>query len=161
MARRKKFNFNPDKVLKGLDKATKKALVKFGAYVRRSAKSSLKLGRMVRMGEMDVEERKKYKSRRAIAKYYGRKPPKRRRISAEPGNAPKLKYKNSPLRKLLFFGFDSTTKSVVVGPLAFRGLGASNLEHGRRGYRSFPTMEPALRKNQDQLPALWRNAIRK
>ncbi len=81
------------------------------------------------------------------------------------------------LKKLILFGYDARSDSVVVGPakLAKRGQVPSLLEfggvqrvrrtrHARRGRRAFyqprPYMGPALKKELPQLPTLWRNSIR-
>jgi len=104
---------------------------------------------------------------------------RRKRIS-RPGEPPSSH--TGLLRRLIFFGYDSREKSVVIGPAPLNGVGRgeggeggeapSLLEHGgtttlkRRGrrvratYRPRPYMGPAFAKEQPKLPALWRDAVR-
>ena len=78
------------------------------------------------------------------------------------------------LRRLIFFGYDPSAESVVIGPLPFRKGEAPNLlefggkivrtDHcGRRRrmvYRKRPFMGPALQEELPQLPSRWRNSVR-
>lgn len=100
----------------------------------------------------------------------------RKRKGTSPPGSPPYSHEGS-LRRLIFFGYDDRTDSVVVGPVGFPRSNAPNvLEFGgattiyrrRRGRliqhrvkiasRSF--MAPALRKEAPKLPALWRNSVR-
>ena len=101
---------------------------------------------------------------------------RKRKKSAPPGSPPHSH--EGSLRRLILFGYDRSTDSVVVGPVGFKKSTAPNvLEHGgdavvlaRRGGRLTsrkvkiaprPYMAPALEKERPQLPLLWRNSIRK
>lgn len=101
---------------------------------------------------------------------------RKRKGSAPPG-APPHSHEGS-LRRLILFGYDRASDSVVVGPVGFKGSAApSALEHGgsttvlrRRGGRLTsrkvriaprPYMAPALEKERPRLPPLWRNSIKK
>lgn len=79
----KKLFFDREKVLKAAERGQRKALSKFGAFVRRRARSSMR---------------------------------KRKKGHSQPGQPPFVK--KGQLKKLLFFGYDPLTKSVVVGPAA-------------------------------------------
>lgn len=146
------------------DRAEKKVLSKFGAYVRRSAKSSIR---------------------------------QRKNIS-EPGQPPSSH--KGTLKRLIFFSYDATAQSVVIGPTLFRGKDGSvpllleeggikhvpvgtwiTIDHGvSRGkggrfvsgkervradgrplkYRPRPYMGPALQKELPKLPDMWRNSVK-
>jgi len=81
------------------------------------------------------------------------------------------------LRRMVLFGYDPRTESVVVGPVGFRrGNAPSVLEFGgratvvrRRGGKrtkhavriaARPYMRPALEKEAPNLPKVWRNSVR-
>jgi hypothetical protein len=121
--------FDREAVIKAMDRATRKALSKAGAFVRTRARTS-------------------FRKRRAIS---------------EPGSPPSDH--GGPMKRLLFFSWDSEARSVVIGPVLFEGARSSGqrprapeaLEYGgpvvattRRGerlnllYRARPFMGPAL-----------------
>jgi hypothetical protein len=141
--------FDRAAVMKAADAGTRKVLSKFGAFVRTSAKSSIR---------------------------------KRRRAS-EPGMPPSSH--TGLLKKFIFFGYDASKKSVVIGPTLLNGKAGTApeaLEYGgtavlmvrkqgmtRKGQREKkviqikkrPYMQPAFDKNLPQLPSLWANSIKK
>jgi hypothetical protein len=98
---------------------------------------------------------------------------KRKAISA-PGQPPSSHV--GTLKKFIFFSFEPTSRSVVIGPTRTSGRGEapSVLEHGgtsvfvaprkRRPvtarYRPRPFMGPAFDEEQKKLPDLWRNSVR-
>ncbi len=101
---------------------------------------------------------------------------KRKRISA-PGQPPSSHA--GLLRRLIFFGYDAGSKSVVIGPMRLNqkiGAAPEALEHGgtstvvegRRGKRRKrrirvkprPFMGPALQKELPKLPKLWAKSVR-
>ncbi len=98
---------------------------------------------------------------------------KRKRIS-EPGQPPSSHV--GTLKKFIFFSFEPTTRSVVIGPTRTSGPGTAPelLEYGgtspfipprkRRPitarYRPRPFMTPAFDEEQKNLPDLWRNSVR-
>jgi len=100
---------------------------------------------------------------------------RRRRGTSRPGRPPYAH--EGSLRRLIFFGYDRRTESVVVGPVGFRRGDVPNvLEFGgrttvvrrRRGKRSRrrvcvaarPYMRPALEKEAAKLPKVWRNSVK-
>lgn len=101
----KRFTFFDDKsVRRALDRGTRKALSKFGAYVRRRAKSSIR----------------------------------KRKKTSEPGQPPSSH--TGKLRKYIYFGYDRTRRSVVIGALPFSSSRAQEtLEHGGRARRAVKT----------------------
>jgi hypothetical protein len=139
--------FDRKSVLDATDRATRRVLSRFGAYVRRSAKSSIR---------------------------------KRKRASA-PGRPPSSH--TGLLKKLIFFGYEPTKRSVVIGPVRLSGKPGDAphvLEHGgtariarrrwRRGRRvsvtqhrriaARPFMGPAMEKEQPKLPAMWADSVK-
>jgi len=100
---------------------------------------------------------------------------RRRGGTSRPGRPPYAH--EGSLRRLIVFGYDRRTESVVVGPLGFRRGDVPNvLEFGgrttvvrrRRGKRTRrsvrvaprPYMQPALEKEAAKLPSVWRNSVR-
>lgn len=142
--------FDRVKVLAAVDKATLSVLGKFGAFVRRRAKSSIR----------------------------------KRKKPAPPGQPPSSHV--GLLKDLIYFSYDSSHKSVVIGPtLSNRPTGApENLEYGgdteleesvwktRHGHRvqekktrratikARPFMGPAFEAEKGGLPAMWANSVR-
>ncbi len=101
----------------------------------------------------------------------------RYRKKAAAAGAPPSAHKESGalMRKLLYFGYDPSSNSVVVGPVSARGGEAPNLnEFGgrakryRRGvkqpfiatYPARPFMLPALKAEEPKMPKAWTNSIR-
>ncbi len=74
------------------------------------------------------------------------------------------------VKKLLFFAYDPSRKSVVIGPVGSKPdpKALRLLEEGgqdvRRGktliYRPRPFMGPAFEKTKKQLPEIWANSMR-
>jgi hypothetical protein len=98
-----------------------------------------------------------------------------RKGSAPPGRPPHSH--EGSLRRLIYFGYDPTSDSVVVGPEGFRRSTAPNvLEFGgkadvRRRQRGKvvqtrvaieqrPFMGPALEKERPKLPKRWAGSVR-
>lgn len=105
----KKLFFDKSVVESVISKEEKRALGKMGAYVRAVARNSLK-----------------YKNKSAEP---GRPPNVHRKITRVKFNKRTGETKNqqvSPLKELLFFAYDPSTKSTVVGPMLFRSSGLSN-----------------------------------
>lgn len=107
LAQLKEWFFDREKILKAADKATVKALSKFGAFVRRRAQTSMK--------------------RRNKASAPGQPPSAHGNAKQGQGKAKKSKYTGAWLRELLFFSYDPLTRTVVVGPLGFKGSGVPAL----------------------------------
>lgn len=130
--------FDQAKVLRKADQATRKVLSRFGAFVRQTAKGSIR----------------------------------KRKKPSPPGTPPSSH--SGLLKRLIFFGYEPTRRSVVIGPAAFvrrKSEAPRLLEHGgstfiryrgqrkRARYRERPFMGPAFEKEQSKLPALWRDSI--
>ena len=139
----KRMFFNSKTVRSKTDKATRRVLSKFGAFVRQTAKRSIR----------------------------------KRKKASQPGKPPSSHI--GLLKKFIFFGFDTVRRSVVIGPMRLsqkgRGEAPSVLEYGgpvtmrprrregkrkRAHIRPRPFMGPAMDKEKDQLPALWRDSVK-
>jgi len=139
----KRMFFDTKTVRSKTDKATRRVLSKFGAFVRQTAKRSIR----------------------------------KRKRSSQPGKPPSSHI--GLLKKFIYFGFDVVRRSVVIGPVRLtrkgRGEAPSVLEYGgtvtmrsrrragkkRRAHiRPRPFMGPAMEKEKQQLPALWRDSVK-
>jgi len=135
--------FDRKAVRSAVDRTTRRVLSKFGAFVRRGAKSSIR---------------------------------KRKRAST-PGEPPSSH--TGLLRRFIFFGYDRSQRSVVIGPQrlnerigdAPRALehgGTSTVIEGLRGKRkkrrvkmaARPYMGPAFEQEKPKLAAMWAGSIR-
>jgi len=131
--------FDQKTVRSATDRATRKVLSKFGAFVRTAARSSIR----------------------------------RRKNVSEPGQPPSSHV--GTLRRLIFFGFDPTKRSVVVGPTPFgnKAEAPELLEYGgrarrksRRGriqaatYRPRPFMGPAFERERPKLIPMWADSVK-
>lgn len=142
----KKFFLDSAAVRDALSAGERRALSKFGAFVRRRAKSSIR-----------------YKTGTSAPG----KPPhahKSERFTRESRNkklGTTTRRASSPLRELIFFSYDPNTKSVVIGPaLGGPRTGApEKLELGKGGVRARPYMGPAFRAELPKAPAMFKNAI--
>lgn len=137
--------FDSPEVMARVDKGKRKVFSKFGAFVRRRAKSSIryKAKGISAPGDPPFAHRSKGFTKKKFSKKTGQ-------TTQQPA---------SPIRELIFFSWDERTKSMVVGPIPFRGSGegARRLEKGgtmtklrKNGstrtlhYRPRPFMNPAL-----------------
>jgi hypothetical protein len=130
--------FDRESVLKATDAATRRVLSRFGAFVWRRSKSSIR----------------------------------KRRKSSLPGKPPSSHV--GLLRNLIFFTYDASARSVVIGPVLInRSTGAPEvLEHGglakiddgkrvrRVPIAARPYMGPALQAELPGLPAMWKNSVK-
>lgn len=151
--------FDRKAVVSKVDQATRRVLSKFGAFVRRRAQTSIRYRKDVSapMGPPHA-----HKSGTVVRKSKRTGETKVRTVSF--------------LRKFLFFAWDDTHRSVVIGPAKLNNtvssLSLPALEYGGRsvaledGLRKSirvkprPFMRPALEAEKPQLPALWRDSVR-
>jgi hypothetical protein len=107
------------------------------------------------------------------------KPGGRKHKTSLPGEPPRSQ--TGLLKRFIFFGYDTSTQSVVVGPAKLGGVKGKDaphtLEYGGKAAISHqlsafsnkksvtiaprPYMNPALNKNLPKLPAMWANSIKK
>jgi hypothetical protein len=164
--------FNPGKVLAAMDKATAKALTKAGAFVRTSAKSSLRYAKKASIpGQPPKVHRGNSFQRSSVNKKTGQV----------------VKRSVSPLKELIYFAYSTETRSVVIGPMEFRASKnakykvPSILERGGTGSQIVykwagkgqrvpsstvvtiskrPYMRPALDKNIPKFPGVFAGSVK-
>lgn len=148
--------FDKAAVISAVDKATRRVLSRFGAFVRSTARRSIRKPRRKRINELTPRELGHY-----------RKTGVRPFASADPGKPPRNQ--TGKLKGSIFFWYDRYEQSVTIGPASFGGwdrMGA--LEHGGMTMararvfrvRAHPFMRPALAKELPKLDDLWRNSVR-
>jgi len=160
--------FDRKPVMNALSKAKRSAFRTAGSFVQRSARSSLRVARMKRLSELTPKERQRFRIRQAIAKRKtgSVKGVRRPRVPSRPGEPPRLSHAKSPLKKLLLFGYDDKTQSVVVGPMLLNPdnpTAPELMEEGGRGdhgqVAARPFMGPAMEANTSKIADLWRDAV--
>lgn len=102
---------------------------------------------------------------------------RKRKAASEPGSPPSSH--TGLLRKFIFFGYDESRRSVVIGPTRLNqttGQAPEALEYGgtstvvvrRRGKRvptnvkvsTRPYMHPAMNQELPKLPAMWADSVK-
>jgi hypothetical protein len=107
----KHWFFDRAAVISRLDKKTHRAMLDFGRYVRRSARSSIK-NRSLRAAH---RRRAKQMRRYEAGKLYG---PLRNDIKrSAPGDPPFSWQPQEPNIKTILYSYDNASESVVVGPI--------------------------------------------
>lgn len=163
-----KMFFDRPAVIRMVEKNTRRVLSRFGAYVRRTARSSIRKARQKKIAELTPKELKSY--RRRQRKHRQGRGPKARRpsASAKPGKPPR--YHTGLLRKILFI-WDRYEQSVSIGPVVLMNSGRvpEVLEHGGQTQyfgepmqiHPHPYMGPALDKEWPKLDDLWRDSVKR
>ncbi len=101
---------------------------------------------------------------------------RKRKGTSSPGNPP-FSHEGS-LRRLILFGYEGSSESVIVGPVGFEGSDTpAALEHGGPSTRTFwskkngrlakkrvqirprPFMLPALEREKSKMPDLFKDAL--
>jgi len=152
------FFFDKPLVVNAVDKATRRVLSRFGAFVRRTARRSIRRPKRKRLADMTKLERRSYH-------ITGRKP----FASSKPWEPPRSQ--TGRLKNKIFFWYETDERAVTIGPVLFgRGDAPGVLERG--GVVSFaggsrraviqprPYMGPALARELPKLPGMWRDSIR-
>lgn len=151
--------FDRARVIQAMDRAARRNLSKFGAFVRTRARTSLR-----------------YRNKPSSAG----SPPHVHKTLTRTKTSKKGKVSKqsvSPLRDFLFFAYDGSRKSVVIGPVKLndrQGSVPEVLEHGGSSVirdslgrqRSVviaarPFMRPALDATRKELPSIWRDSIQR
>lgn len=157
----KQFFFDSAAVTRALDRGAARALGRFGTYVQREDKKSLKYA--------------KAKSLPGSPPTVHRSPAFTRTKKTRKGGTRRQMV--SPLRELTFYGYDPSQRSVVIGPEVFRnskiggGRAPRVIEEGGTGpvrsggkvtigrYAPRPHTGPAFRKKLPMLPALFKDVV--
>jgi hypothetical protein len=149
--------FDAKKIEAAAARADAKVQSKFGAYVRRTMKTSIKYKAKgsAPAGSPPFAHRSEAFSKEKVNKKSGAT----------------TRQQRSPLRELIFFARDPAANSVVIGPVAFGARGAGALETGgsvsaRRGsgrktvhIAPHPFARPAGEAEAKKMPELLRGAI--
>ncbi len=164
--------FDRPAVMNAMERATFRVFSRFGAFVRRTARKSLRKPRQKRIGELTRKERQRFRIQQRLYKAgKRRRKPRRPLAPSEPGKPPRNR--TDVLKKFIYFSFDKTRQSVVIGPAAMGPRTADVLEYGgtvtittgpNRGKRKHvaarPFMWPAYEEEEPKLDAMWRDSIR-
>lgn len=152
--------FDSPEVVARVDKNKRRVFSKFGAFVRRKAKSSIRYKKGISSpGDPPFAHRSSGFNKRKMNRKTGQS-------EQQPA---------SPIRELIYFAWDERRKSVVIGPTPFRGRGdgATRLEKGgtltkrtKKGsktlrYRPRPFMKPALEAEQPKFTEQLRGIMGK
>lgn len=151
-AKIKKLFFDRAAVVNSADKAAVKELSRFGAHVRRRVKSSIKA----------APKREKTARKRGLIGEAGH-------YVSSPGDPP-LSHVGG-IKDNVYFGYDPSARSVVIGPVVFKGRarGARALEQGgdsedSRGriisVRARPYMKPAFLAELPKVPAQFKGSVK-
>lgn len=158
-----KHRFFDRDVVGAVKDAGRKVLGRFGAYVRRTARQSLKVAKPKTPSELSKDEQDELALRFrlwAIGRLKDKPTPPLR--PSRPGQPPHVRQRES-LLKLILFAYDFREQSVTIGPHATGnrpGLVPSVLEYGgrvmgRKGrdvtIEPRPFMEPAFDQNLPHL----------
>ena len=167
-----RFFFDRDAVIERVDAAKRGRLSRAGAFVRRRARGLLKVARGKTLAEMSDEERQRFRIRQEYARRQGLSTNRKAlkpKAASEPGEPPRVSSRQSPLRSLLFFAYDPSRDSVVVGPERLTTTngktGTELLEFGGRGdfgrVEPRPYMRPAMETEAaaGTFAELWRDSL--
>lgn len=165
-----KTHFFDRPVVNAVKNAGRKILGKFGAFVRRDSRSSIKQAKRKSTSQLTPEERSNLNLRfRLWAAGRISKKPEAPYNPSQPGNPPFAHGSKSPLKRILF-AWDPTEQSVTVGPIAFGrrpGVAPEALEYGgdstnsskkRVSVEARPFMTPAFNRKLPHLQE-WRNSL--
>jgi hypothetical protein len=164
--------FDSKKVTTPAERAELSALRKMGAYIRTTARRSMRKARMKKVSELSDDERRSYDIRVAKWQQGGRegRRPRRPLAPSRPGEPPRTI--TGYIRKFLFFVVDKRKRNVVVGPAKINRPSVDALQALEFGGRSKsydgdsvqikarPFMRPALKAEQGKFQALFADAIR-
>lgn len=150
--------FDREKVTRAVDRATHRVLSRFGAFVRTRARTSI---------------RYRKKSSRPGAPPHGHRTMMRMKKDRKGQQKPQMV---SPLREFIFFAYDESRKSVVIGPALLNARGGAqvlkSLEYGgpsvifdgkkrkRVMIKARPFMRPARDAEMSKLRQMLANSVR-
>lgn len=154
----KEMFFDRKEVIAALGRANVKVLSRFGAFVRTTARQSIKKIK----GKVGRVKKRKYKERDTKG--------------VSPPGSPPASHRGT-LKRGIAFGYDLSKRSVLIGPRPFSGTvtpaSLRALEHGgpslvRRkdgskesiNIRARPFMGPAFQKELPGFPALWADSVK-
>lgn len=146
----KSMFFDSRKVISAVDRATRKVFGHFGGLVRKTAVRSIKTRArgtsspgQPPLDKLGAKRREENRRRKAL----GRK---------------KAKAGFKGLKHILY-AYETTKKSVIIGPASNRTRSLTIpeiLEEGKRNVTARPFMGPAFQQARQKLPAMWANSVR-
>lgn len=151
------------------DHGSAEALTRFAAFVRTSARSSIRPARRMRIDELPPERQRIFEARLANAQSHGGPLPVLPKAPSRPGEPPR-----SPtgiFRDSILFDVDEDQGTAVIGPVALNGRSGRNIPsvlefggetdiHGHSvTIRPRPVMQPALERNLARMPALFEDLL--
>ena len=154
-----KWFFNAPKVVKAVDRATRRVLSKFGGYVRQTSRRSIRKPRKKKISELTSVEKRQY-----------RRTGERPTASAKRGKPPRSQ--TGRLKKTILFWYNPSEQSVTIGPARFPGRdrigalekGGATRSRGKKPrnmqIQPHPFMGPALIKELPKLEPMWANSVR-
>jgi len=119
---------------------------------------------------VDVRTRKVLSKFGAHVRQTSKRSIRKRKGTSQPGNPPFSH--TGTLKRFIFFGYDQSRRSVVIGPVIVpgkKGVAPSVLEYGGRinhpdGFRADikarPYMGPAFKREIENLPNIWLTIIK-
>ena len=142
--------FDSPKVISATDRATRKVLSKFGAFVRRGAKSSIRKRKRPSLPGMPPSSHTGLLKKMILFGY------DTDRYSVVIGPTPLhgAGYKNV-LEALEYGGTYARMRTEYLG-----GRGRKRRVKYMATYRARPFMRPALEKELPKLPAMWRDSVK-
>lgn len=145
-----------------LDKDAMRGLSRFGAFVRRDARKSIRKAKQKTLAEMSKSERRRFYIRQSIAKSEGGPKPRKPLATSNPGEPPRSQ--TGLLKQHIYFIYEPQSRGVLIGPADLnRSSGAPEtlekgghvkLSGGRFRIEPRPYMKPAFDKNIDNLPRM-------
>lgn len=150
--------FDSEAVMKAVSAADRKVLSKFGAFVRTTARRSIR--------PAVVKNKKAVRA----AKKAGTKTPKIEYQASQPGEAPRSR--QGDLKRFILFGYEPEARNVVIGPTLVGDRASETphrLEYGGE-FRSKktgktikvakrPFMKPAFDKELARMPAMFADSL--
>lgn len=152
--------FDRQKVMDRTSKAERKVLSKAGAFVRQRAKTS------IRYRERPSSPGSPPSVHRSVG-----------RVHKKSGKVVNKKQLVSPLREFMFFSYDRSSRTVVIGPALLNGTAAGKglkaLEYGGPAVilgfggkkrvvaiRARPFMRPAMQAELENFPTLFADQVK-
>ena len=157
-------------VITAVNRAEIGVLSRMGSFVRTSSRTSIKKASGVKIPKLKAKLRNA-KTAMAKQKAQDKLDDAIKKQTSRPGEPPKG-HGAQFLKRFIYFGFDSATRSTVVGPVRLNGRKSidapSILEGGGRTkigtqtveIEARPYMGPALVANSPKFPSLWANTVK-
>ena len=152
-----RLSFDPGAILRAEEKAARRILMRMGAFIRRSARQSIRRPRRKPQTQWNRHDW-------AYFKKTGKKPA----MASRPGGPPRSP--RGKLKNTIRFQYDPDDQSVVIGPVQEGTADVpGTIEQGGRirvgrmhgkDMAARPYMGPALMKELPKLAPMWANSIR-